>query len=154
VIGPGLALLLLGLAACGRDAPREVKLDPEAPIRVGLTTPTGTASVTVEVANTPEQIKRGLMHRTELAAEHGMLFLMKREKDWSFWMQDTLIPLDMIFITRQLTVAGVIHRATPRSKDLRRVGAPSLYVLEVNGGWADRHGVAAGAKVQLDNLRR
>jgi len=145
--------LLIGLASCSRDAPRATKIDPEAPTLVVLTTPAGEVSVTVEVVASSKAIERGLMHRTELPPEQGMLFLMRREKDWSFWMQNTLIPLDIIFITKQLTVAGVIHRATPRSEQRRRVGSPSLYVLEVNGGWAETHGISTGSKVQFDNLR-
>ena len=146
-------LVLLVLISCSRDSPRETKVDPALPVHVVVTTPTGDARITVEVADTPKAIERGLMFRKELPADHGMLFLMKREKDWSFWMQDTLIPLDIIFITKQLTVAGIVHQATPGSKQYRRVGAPSIYVLEVNGGWAQRHGVADGAKVVIDNLR-
>ena len=148
------AVILIALISCSRDAPRTRKLDPEAPVRVVLATPAGEASVSVEVADSPEDIERGLMFRKELPAESGMLFLMKREKDWSFWMQNTLIPLDIIFITKQLTVAGIIHRATPGSKERRSVGVPSIYVLEVNGGWAEQHGIAtAGTKVVFDNLR-
>lgn len=147
-------VLLLGLAACSRDAPRELRIDPAAPVRVAIATAMGEARVTVEVAQRAEQIEQGLMHRTQLPVDHGMLFVMGREKVWAFWMQDTLIPLDMIFITRDLTVAGIVHRAIPRSQDRRRVAAPSLYVLEVNGGWASQHGVAPGAKVRFENLRR
>jgi len=146
-------IALLGVLACSDHAPRAVKIDPAAPVRVVVSTPEGDVAVTVEVADTPKVIERGLMGRSELRAEHGMLFFMGREKDWAFWMRDTLIPLDIIFITRQLTVAGVVHQATPRSEQGRRVGSPSLYVLEVNGGWAEQHGVSAGAKVAFDNLR-
>ena len=148
-----LRLLLIGLVACSRDAPREVRIDPELPVRVVLATPSGEVAVTVELAISPEMIERGLMHRTELAAEHGMLFVMRRDKDWSFWMKDTFIPLDIIFITKDLTVAGVVHRTVPQTPTLHRVGALSRYVLEVNGGWAASHGIANGAKVRFENLK-
>lgn len=147
-------ILLVCIAACSRDAPRELRIDPSAPVRVSFANANAEApGVTVEVVQSANAIKQGLMFRKELPADHGMLFLMKREKDWSFWMKDTLIPLDMIFITRELTVAGIVDRATPGSNDFRRVGVPSLYVLEVNGGWAERNGVPIGAKVRFENLR-
>jgi uncharacterized membrane protein (UPF0127 family) len=65
-------------------------------------------------------------------------------------MSNTLIPLDMIFIGRDMKVVGVVEKATPRSTKLRSVGAPSLYVLEVNGGWAAAHGIDAGAAVRFE----
>jgi uncharacterized membrane protein (UPF0127 family) len=81
-----------------------------------------------------------------------MLFLMKEEKNWPFWMRNTLISLDMIFIARDMTIAGIIENAEPRSETLREVGRPSLYVLEVNGGFCAAHKVAQGAKVQFDGV--
>lgn len=146
-------LLLISLACCSRDPPRPVTIDPRAPVRVFVATPGEEAVVTVEVADRPAVIRQGLMNRTELAPDHGMLFFMPREKDWSFWMQNTLIPLDIIFITKQLTVAGIVRNTTPRTEDPRSAGTLSLYVLEVNAGWADRHGVSTGAKVRFENAR-
>jgi uncharacterized protein len=108
--------------------------------------------VTVEVVSTPPRIRRGLMFRSHLGADHGMLFLMGRVADHSFWMKNTLIPLDMIFITQDMTVAGVVANAEPQTLKSRTVGKPSLYVLEVNGGWAARHGVTAGTRVAFENV--
>ncbi len=150
---PWLLVIAIGMLACSRDAPRDQRIDPTIPAAVVLTTPNGPARVTVDVAASPAAIEQGLMNRTALPAEHGMLFLMRREKDWAFWMQNTLIPLDIIFITKQRTIAGIIHRATPGSEERRRIGRPSLYVLEVNGGWARDHGLAVGAPVDFENLR-
>ena len=93
------------------------------------------------------------MHRTQLAPDAGMLFFMGYERDHAFWMKNTFIPLDMIFIARDLTVAGIVHRAQPGSERLRRAGAPSLYVLEVNAGWAAAHHVTPGGRVRFENLR-
>lgn len=110
------------------------------------------ARVTVEVVSTPPRIRRGLMFRTHLGADRGMLFLMGATADHSFWMKNTLIPLDMIFIAEDMTVAGVVESTEPQTLDSRTVGKPSLYVLEVNGGWAARHGVTAGTRVQFENV--
>jgi uncharacterized membrane protein (UPF0127 family) len=68
-------------------------------------------------------------------------------------MKNTLIPLDIIFIAKDMTIAGIAENAEPLNESLRKVGKPSLYVLEVNGGWTKQHGVAAGAKVRFENVQ-
>jgi hypothetical protein len=117
--------------------------------RVTLSTPRGDITVGVEVVQSEPMKERGLMFRRYLAPDDGMLFLMGEERDWSFWMRNTLIPLDMIFITKDMTVAGVSANAEPMTETSRAVGKPSLYVLEVNGGYAAQHGVIDGARVQF-----
>jgi uncharacterized membrane protein (UPF0127 family) len=92
------------------------------------------------------------MYREHLPPDDGMLFLMGREFDWAFWMHNTLIPLDIIFIKKDMTVAGVAANAKPKDDGLLRVGVPSLYVLEVNAGWAAAHGVAPGTPVKFENV--
>lgn len=110
------------------------------------------AEVTVEIARTPRQIQRGLMYREHMPPDHGMLFLMREERIQSFWMRNTLIPLDMIFIARDMTVAGVVANTEPLTDTPRRVDRPSYYVLEVNAGWAAAHHVAAGTRVRFRNV--
>jgi uncharacterized membrane protein (UPF0127 family) len=113
----------------------------------------GESRVAVEVVSTPAATQRGLMYRQHLPPDDGMLFLMEERKVQSFWMHNTLIPLDMIFIDRDLTVVGIVEQATPLTEDSRDVGKPSVYVLEVNGGWSKQHGVGAGSKVRFENVR-
>ena len=110
----------------------------------------GKTSVDVEVANTPASTQRGMMWRRELAAGRGMLFVFEGEQDHSFWMKNTLIPLDMIFIGADLRVVGVVENAQPLTLTGRSVGRPSRYVLEVPGGWAAKAGVREGTRVALD----
>lgn len=124
------------------DAPRVV-LAPEGHPEV---------EVVVEIVRTRRDIQRGLMYRHHLPADHGMLFLMGEERVHSFWMRNTLIPLDMLFITRDMTVAGVVENAEPLTDTSRSVGVPSYYVLEVNGGWAAEHHVGAGTAVRFVNV--
>lgn len=121
--------------------------------RVHLATPGGEVTVKVEVVSTPPTIQRGLMYRQHLPLDAGMLFLMDEERDHTFYMRNTLIPLDMIFIARDLTIVGIVENAEPRTETLRHVGKPSLYVLEVNGGWTRSHQVVPGAKVRFDGVR-
>lgn len=120
--------------------------------KVFLASPSGEVAVNVEVVKTKPKIQRGLMYREHLPPDDGMLFLMGYEDDHTFYMRNTYIPLDMLFITKDLTVAGIVERAEPRTETLRHVGAPSLYVLEVNGGWAKAHQVTPGAKVRFDGV--
>lgn len=122
--------------------------------KVTLSTPQGDIAVAVEVVATPAKIERGLMFREHLPPDHGMLFVMSEERIWPFWMRNTLIPLDMIFIAKNMTVAGVVENAEPRTETLREVDAPSVYVLEVNGGYCAAHKVTAGTKVRFDGVPR
>jgi uncharacterized protein len=110
------------------------------------------AAVTVEIARTPAAIQRGLMYREHLPLDHGMLFIFPDEEIRTFWMKNTLIPLDMIFVSADRTVVGIVERAEPRTTTGRRVDAPSQYVVEVNGGWASAHGVEAGTPVRFVDL--
>ena len=115
---------------------------------VAIATPRGEAAVTAEVVTTRPEIERGLMYRSRLPPDAGMLFVMGSDDVWSFWMRNTLIPLDMIFIGRDLTVVGIVANAEPCTDTHRTVHKPSAYVLEVNGGWAAHHQVAEGARVR------
>ena len=92
------------------------------------------------------------MHRQSLAPNRGMLFPYDPPQVASFWMKNTLIPLDIVFIGKDLTIAGTIANAKPLDLSSRGVGKPSLYVLEVNGGWMAAHGVADGSKVTFENV--
>jgi len=136
------ALALLALVAGCRDH------GPVAAIRG----PGGAVEVSLEVAATPAERERGLMYRSSLAEGRGMLFVFDEDGNHTFWMRNTLIPLDMLFIARDGTVVGIHANATPLSTANISVGKPSRYVLEVPGGWAARHGIAAGAQVEFRGL--
>ncbi len=112
----------------------------------------GVHRVEVEVAATPDTRRRGMMWRTELAAGKGMLFLFPEQEVQSFWMANTLISLDMIFITSDMKVAGIVERAVPESRVSRSVGVPSQYVLEVPGGWSQSVGITKGSPVEFEDV--
>ena len=112
----------------------------------------GDLVVQVEVVKSPHAIQQGLMYRQFMAPEQGMLFLMGETKEHTFWMHNTLIPLDMMFITKDFKIAGVVASATPQTDEIRTVGQESLYVLEVNGGWSKAHGVVAGTTVEFAGI--
>lgn len=108
-------------------------------------------SVTVEVADDDRKREMGLMFRRKLDPDRGMLFVFPEEDEHTFWMRNTLIPLDMIFIDGRNRVAGVVSRAAPLSLEPRTAGR-SRFVLEVAGGWAEERGVKAGDLVRFRNL--
>ncbi len=111
-------------------------------------------SVDVELARTVAEQRKGLMGRRALPESGGMLFLFDATTVQSFWMKNTLIPLDMLFISDDGHVVGIVENAAPLTETERSVGKPSRYVLEVNGGWSAAHGVRAGDRVRFENVPR
>lgn len=109
-------------------------------------------TVQVELAITPEEQQKGLMWRFSLAKDHGMLFVYRNAAPRSFWMRNTRIPLDMIFIGADKKIAGIVENAAPYTDATRSVPAASQWVLEVSGGEAKAHGLAAGDPVYFFNL--
>jgi uncharacterized membrane protein (UPF0127 family) len=105
-------------------------------------------TVTVEVVDNNETRQRGLMYRKHLDPEAGMLFIFDREEHHTFWMHNTLIPLDMLFIKADWTVLGIVENAEPMTDSMREVPGESRYVLEVNAGFSRRHGLQAGTSVR------
>ncbi len=106
--------------------------------------------VRAELAVTPKERDLGLMFRGELAPMDGMLFVFEKPMVLSFWMKNTAIPLDMIFLDENKKVLGVVHNAQPHSLEGRGVGnVPSMYVLEVNAGFAERFGIKKGTKADF-----
>lgn len=104
----------------------------------------------VELADQPASRTRGLMWRRDLADDKGMLFIFPTEEVQAFWMKNTLIPLDMLFINQAHQVVGIVEQAGPRTLISRTVGLPSMYVLEVAGGWAARMGVRPGVTASFE----
>jgi uncharacterized membrane protein (UPF0127 family) len=103
---------------------------------------------TVELALTPQQRAQGLMFREELAPDAGILFLFDREAPRSFWMKNTLIPLDLIFIDSAGVIVSITRDAVPHNETPLPSGAPASAVLEVSGGTTARLGIAEGDLVR------
>lgn len=140
----GLGLLLLGLAG---QAAAECS-DRRADFRW----PDGQARFSVEIADDPAERAQGLMFRERLSAGSGMLFIYEEPQDVAFWMKNTLIPLDMVFIGPDGRVNGVHENAVPG--DLTPIPGPAntLMVLEIQGGLARRIGLAPGAELRHPRL--
>lgn len=136
-----------------RVPPKTEEVSPRSPQpEVSFETGGTPAKVTVEVVSTSALIQRGLMHRSHLPPDRGMLFVFGTEQVRTFWMKNTLIPLDMLFIREDMTVAGIVANAEPETLTQRTVGIPSRYVLEVNAGWAKEHNVTPGTTVRFEHV--
>jgi uncharacterized membrane protein (UPF0127 family) len=136
-----------GLAAPAPSAPAAAEA-----VTVFFTTATGEVPVRVEIARTEEARQRGLMHRQALDAGHGMIFLMPADRAHAFWMRNTLIPLDMIFVNADRVVVGIVAEAAPLTDTPRRVRAPSRYVVEIPGGHAARMGITEGSRMRATGI--
>jgi uncharacterized membrane protein (UPF0127 family) len=108
----------------------------------------GEAKFTLEVADTPRLRNKGLMYRDSMSKDHGMIFVFASEEKLSFWMKNTNIPLDILFLDSSGTIVS-IHQMKPH--DLRGTPSekPALYAIELNEGTAKRVGVKIGDKLKL-----
>jgi uncharacterized protein len=113
-----------------------------------IVTATGAHDFQVEIARDDASRARGLMDRRFMPADHGMLFEFDREAPEAFWMKDTYIPLDMIFISKTGIVMNIVANAEPLSERAIPSGPPCMAVLELNGGAAAKIGLKVGDKVR------
>ncbi len=108
--------------------------------------------VRIEVADDPQERAQGLMFRRHLDPDAGMLFVFEEPKTASFWMKNTFIPLDVLFIGEDLTILGIVTDTVPLSEDSIAIDKPSRYVLEVNAGFARTHGIVPGSGIELSGV--
>ncbi|WP_254601921.1 DUF192 domain-containing protein [Sphingomonas bacterium] len=102
----------------------------------------------VETAATPESQERGLMYRKYMPADQGMIFPMEPPRPATFWMKNTYLPLDIIFIGPDHRIISIAARAKPLSEDLIPCPQPVAAVLELNGGVAAKQGIKPGDVVE------
>ena len=164
--GAGAALAaaaLLMSAACRGDtgANTEVVADQRvaAKLAVTIATQAGPRQFNVEVARTSAEQERGLMFRTNIPADGGMIFTPYPAegggpREASFWMKNTPSPLDILFIRPDGTIAAIAQNAVPFSEEPLKSGEPVSAVLEINGGKAAELGIAPGDKVSWPGQRR
>jgi uncharacterized membrane protein (UPF0127 family) len=122
-----------------RSLPREM---------VTIVTANGRHQFSAEVARTGREQERGLMFRTSLRMDHGMLFVFRASEPIRMWMKNTYVPLDMIFISGQGKVVGFHQHAVPLSERVISSGEPALAVLELNAGTAARIELARGDTIE------
>jgi uncharacterized membrane protein (UPF0127 family) len=142
-----LAVLSLCLFLCPLIAAANGKLS-----RLSITGQTGTTYFDVELALTSQEQATGLMHRRHLPAGQGMLFVYGRVQEAAFWMKNTLIPLDMIFIDAGGRIVFIHEMAEPLSLAPIGPDLPIKAVLEINGGLTRQLGIRAGDRVSHPSL--
>lgn len=140
-----LLVLALTWPAAAQEGPQ-----PELPIEpLRIVTDRGaTLDFQVEMAMTPEQQRMGLMFRPSMPLDAGMLFVFPRSRTASFWMRNTLISLDMLFIAADGTILNIAERTETRSDRSYRSVGPVSGVLEINGGLSALLGIAPGDRVE------
>ena len=139
--GALLLLVILPLTACADDG------------RLVIKSKNGDHPFTVEVVDTNESRAKGLMFRTSLAPDAGMLFDFKESREVSFWMRNTLIPLDMVFITQEGLIANIHVNAIPQDPTSIPSDGPVMFVLEIPGGRSVELGLKPGDLVVHDRIK-
>lgn len=111
---------------------------------------TQTTTFMLEIANTPGLRKKGLMYRKKLAADEGMLFIFPNESDHSFWMKETYVSLDLVFLNSAFEVVGMLKELPILNERRRSISAPSKYVVELLAKSIDTHGIKKGSKLVVE----
>lgn len=137
-----IATVALPLAACSDEG------------KLVLHSATGDYSFNVEVVDTNESRAQGLMYRTELADDAGMLFDFKEEREVSFWMRNTFIPLDMVFVGADGVIKNIHVNAIPHDVTGIPSEAPVQFVLEIPGGRSVEIGLKPGDTMDHDRVVR
>ena len=150
------SLALVTLVACTATGPEPVSVTQGAAVHpvsgletipVAVTTGSGVRTFRAEVVDTPEKRSRGMMGRTEMGADEAMIFLYEDMRNFSFWMKDTPLALDIIFIDEDRRVIN-IGEGVPYSEADVKSNAPGIAVLELVGGRAAELGIEPGDRVE------
>lgn len=150
----GLALTLASCSPNAREASAastQSAVHPESGLKVVPLTITQAGKVhrfKVEVAATPAEQQKGMMFRTRMGADEGMVFPFPQPREASFWMRNTVIPLDLIFVAPDGRIANIAANAVPYSESHLTSAGPVKAVLELNGGRAAELGIVAGDRVE------
>lgn len=106
-------------------------------------------TIDIEIADTPGELQAGLMYRQTMADTEGMLFVFNKAKLRLFWMKNTYIPLDMIFVDKNMKILKIEKNTIPMSEERIPTHRNTLYTVEVNAGFCDRYGISLGDYIQF-----
>lgn len=137
-------LFFFTLALTGCSAPEQPKGQPELPaVKLKISTQT----VTAEVADTPQTEQIGLMFRTSLPENHGMIFVYAQPQQMSFWMKNTLIPLSIAFIDASGKIVEIYDMKPHDETTIRSKSSALVYALEMTQGWFQKNNIQPGTKI-------
>ena len=140
-----VALLGGSFAVSAQEEPMRVPLDAQA---LKIQTASGEKSFGLEIADTDQKRSAGLMYRKDFPADRAMIFVFGEERPVMMWMANTPLPLDMLFVRNDGSIARVAENTVPFSKDIVASGEPVAFVIEVNAGIAAKLGIKAGDTVK------
>ena len=102
------------------------------------------ATIDIEIADTDDKRQTGMMYRNKMAENQGMLFIFPQERYLSFWMRNTILSIDMLFVNANMEIITIYRETIPFSEAPHVSDSPALYVVEVNAGFSDRNGINVG----------
>lgn len=154
--------LLLMLGSCGQSSKeidrndaskseaekKELAFVKEGELKLLDSTNTVIKEIEIEVAQNDYERERGLMYRPFMPENAGMLFIFPREEYRAFWMKNTIISLDILFIGSDLVINTIHTYTVPYSEESVPSAAPAVYVLELNAGYCDNNGIREGMKIE------
>lgn len=151
-----ILLLALLIGSCREDGEKSLGTDSitfkkEGELRVlDAETDTTLISLDIEIASTDYEVQTGLMYRKDMEDRQGMLFVFEDEAPHSFYMKNTLIALDIVFIDSDLNIVTIHRNAQPLNEAGIPSGGPVQYVLEVKAGMSDRWNLEEGDRIQYE----
>lgn len=112
-----------------------------------------TVEIEIEIADTEGSINQGMMNRTSMRFDRGMLFIFDNSETRSFWMKNTIVSLDIIYVSEELEIVSIKPNTTPYSEtSISSDGKVAKYVVEVNAGFAAKYGIKVGNKISYSRL--
>lgn len=141
-----LIFLMIVIAGCARNIDKN-------PNEILIYNGNNSVRINAEIADDNNEIKKGLMFRKNLGEKEGMLFMFTNEEHQTFWMKNTLIPLDIIFIDKSLKIIDIKNAAPCKEEPcpLHKSSGPAMYALEVNGNFSVKNSIKIGDKVKIIN---
>ncbi len=149
-----LSLSLLGCPSTGNEDSVETgtEFTKEGTLTFIQPDSSSAATIDIEIADTPEERERGLMFRRSMGYDRGMLFLFDTADESGFWMKNTAMPLDIIFVAPDSQVVSISERTRPFSEDQIRPAAPKQFVVEVRAGFVNRFGITDSTRIRWQRL--
>ena len=143
-----LAAMVLIAACASKDTPPDGAPLPKGTLEFVRADGTMIRSIEIEIAEDEASRQQGLMHRRQMTLNQGMLFLFEEPDNLSFWMANTPMPLDIMFVAADSEIVNIAKRTKPLSQERIKSTDLAQYVVEVRGGFSDRFGIDETASVR------